>query len=295
MMLTIVPGSIPAQQFHSYLLGAVAPRPVAFASTVDKDGNPNLSPFSFFNIFGSNPPVAIFSPARRVRDNTVKHTLENVQEVKEVVINVVTYDMVQQASLASTEYPKGVDEFIKSGFTPLASEKVRPFRVKESPVQLECIVKEVIETGTGGGAGNLIVCEVVLVHIDERVLDERGRIDQHKIDLVGRLGADWYVRASGAALFEVEKPLSTVGIGIDALPEPIRSSSILTGNDLGRLGNVEHLPSAARAKDYISSAEFHTFLQTLKIPSGMHPHEAAKRILEEGKVQEALNWLIASL
>jgi flavin reductase (DIM6/NTAB) family NADH-FMN oxidoreductase RutF len=292
-MVTIVPGSIPTPQFHSYLLGAVAPRPVAFASTVDADGNPNLSPFSFFNVFGSNPPIAIFSPARRVRDNSVKHTLENVREVKEVVINVVTYDMVQQASLSSTEYPKGVNEFAKAGFTPVPSEKIKPFRVKESPVQLECMVKEIIETGSEGGAGNLIICEIVLMHVDERVLDEKGHIDQHKIDLVGRLGGDWYVRASGQALFEVEKPLTTLGIGIDALPESIRHSNVLTGNELGQLGNIEKLPSAEDAKTFIASAEFKSAIEEAN--TSVSVHETAKHLLAKGKAIEALNWLVAHL
>lgn len=291
-MRSIVPGTIPTAQFHSYLLSSVAPRPIAFASTIDKDGNPNLSPFSFFNVFGSNPPIAIFSPARRVRDNTLKHTLENVMEVEEVVINVVTYAMVQQASLASTEYPKGVNEFIKSGFTPLASEKVRPFRVKESPVQLECKVQQVIETGTQGGAGNLIVCEILMVHVDESILDEQGRIDQHKIDLVGRLGADWYVRASGAALFEVEKPLTTLGMGIDALPEPIRHSHLLTGNHLGQLGNIQQLPTLQEAGDWLKSEEAQRLLSAIRVPRGAHPHALAAALLDAGKVREAWYWLI---
>ncbi len=206
-MKHVDPKDLSIPELHSYLVGAIGPRPVAFASTIDAEGRPNLSPFSFFNVFGANPPLLIFSPARRGRDNTTKHSYHNVKAVPEVVINVVTYSMVQQTSLASTEYPEGVNEFVKAGFTPIASEKVRPFRVKESPVQFECRVQQVIETGTGGGAGNLVLCEVVMIHIDEAVLNEHGRIDQRKIDLVGRMGGHFYVRAHGDALFELAQPL----------------------------------------------------------------------------------------
>jgi len=240
--MKIIPGEIKTGELHSYLLGAVAPRPICFASTVDKDGNPNLSPFSFFNVFGSNPTTLIFSPARRVRDNTVKHTLLNIRETGEVVINVVNYAMVQQASLSSCEYPKGVDEFEKSGFTKLASEKVKPFRVAESPVQMECKVRDIIETGTEGGAGNLIICEVLVMHINDAVLDEKKHIDPNKIDLVARMGGDFYCRASGTAVFEVAKPHTQLGIGVDALPESIRKSNVLTGNNLGQLANVHEIP-----------------------------------------------------
>lgn len=240
--MVITPGEISTKQLHAYLLGSVAPRPICFASTIDKEGNPNLAPFSFFNVFGSKPPVCIFSPARRVRDNTIKHTLENIQETREVVINVVTYDMVQQMSLSSCEYPKGVNEFIKSGFTPVASEIVKPFRVKEAPVSLECKLMQIIETGTEGGAANLIICEIIKMHIDERILDEEQQIDPHKIDLVARMGKDFYCRASGDAVFEVPKPNLNLGVGMDALPATIRNSSILTGNDLGILANSTEIP-----------------------------------------------------
>ncbi len=240
--MVITPGEISTKQLHAYLLGSVAPRPICFASTIDKEGNPNLAPFSFFNVFGSKPPVCIFSPARRVRDNTIKHTLENIQETREVVINVVTYDMVQQMSLSSCEYPKGVNEFIKSGFTPVASEIVKPFRVKEAPVSLECKLMQIIETGTEGGAANLIICEIIKMHIDERILDEEQQIDPHKIDLVARMGKDFYCRASGDAVFEVPKPNQNLGVGMDALPATIRNSSILTGNDLGILANSTEIP-----------------------------------------------------
>ncbi len=240
--MVITPGEISTKQLHAYLLGSVAPRPICFVSTIDKEGNPNLAPFSFFNVFGSKPPVCIFSPARRVRDNTIKHTLENIQETREVVINVVTYDMVQQMSLSSCEYPKGVNEFIKSGFTPVASEIVKPFRVKEAPVSLECKLMQIIETGTEGGAANLIICEIIKMHIDERILDEEQQIDPHKIDLVVRMGKDFYCRASGDAVFEVPKPNQNLGVGMDALPATIRNSSILTGNDLGILANSTEIP-----------------------------------------------------
>lgn len=241
--MKIVPGEIKTGQLHGYLLGAIAPRPICFASTIDKDGNPNLSPFSFFNVFGSKPPILVFSPARRVRNNTIKHTLENVQETGEVVINVVNYNIVQQMNLASCEYPDDVNEFVKSGLTPIESEHVKPFRVKESPAQLECRVKEVIETGNEGGAGNLIVCEVICMHLDDNVLDDNGVIDPHKIDLVARMGANYYCRASGDAVFEVAKPNTDLGIGVDHLPDAIKNSTVLTGNDLGILGNATAVPA----------------------------------------------------
>jgi len=240
--MQIIPGEVKTSELHAYLLGAVAPRPICFASTVNKDGAPNLSPFSFFNVFGSNPPTLIFSPSRRVRNNTLKHTLDNIHATGEVVINVVSYAMVQQTSLASCEYPEGVNEFEKAGFTAVPSEKIKPFRVKESPVQMECIVKQVIATGEEGGAGNLVICEPVLLHINENILNEKGGIDPHKIDLVARMGADYYCRASGNAVFEVAKPNTQLGIGVDALPVNIRQSNILTGNNLGQLGNVHELP-----------------------------------------------------
>lgn len=241
-MISIRPQDITTSKLHGYLLGSVAPRPIAFASTLDADGNPNLSPFSFFNVFSANPPILIFSPARRVRDNTIKHTLINARETKEVVINIVNYSIVQQVSLASTEYADGVNEFKKSGLTMLKSDIVKPFRVAESPVQLECVVKEIVELGKEGGAGNLIICEVVKLHIDESILDKNGVIDQHKIDLVARMGGNWYSRAN-KGMFEVPKPLSTLGIGVDSLPEEVRNSKVLTGNDLGMLGNIEHFPN----------------------------------------------------
>ena len=241
-MLSFLPKDLETPKLHSYLLSAVAPRPIAFASTVDKDGRPNLSPFSFFNVFSANPPILIFSPARRVRGNTTKHTLENVEVTNEVVINVVNYDIVQQMSLSSTEYPEGVNEFEKAGLTMLKSDIVKPFRVAESPVQMECKVNEIVKLGTEGGAGNLVICEVVKMHINDEVLDENGAIDQVKLDLVSRAGGSFYSRAK-SGFFEIPKPLRTLGIGVDALPEHVRNSNILTGNDLGLLANVETLPT----------------------------------------------------
>lgn len=241
-MLSIDPKELTPVQTQAYLQGAIGPRPIAFASTTDINGNANLSPFSFFNLFSSNPPILIFSPARRVRNNTVKHTLLNCEATKEVVINIANYEMVQQLSLSSTEYGDGVDEFIKSGFTKLNSDVVKPFRVAESPVQLECKVNDIISLGDQGGAGNLIICEVVKIHISKEVLDEKGTIDQHKIDLIARMGGNWYTRAT-PGMFEVEKPLTTLGIGVDAIPEEAKKSGIFAGNDLGILGNVEMLPT----------------------------------------------------
>lgn len=241
-MISIDPKEIPTAKLQGYLQGSVGPRPIAFASTVDKDGNPNLSPFSFFNLFSANPPILVFSPSRRVRDNTIKHTLINAEATREVVINVVSFDMVQQVSLSSTEYGDGVNEFLKAGFTAIPSDLVKPFRVKESPVQFECKIQEIISLGTEGGAGNLIICEVIKMHIDEKILDENGGIDQHKIDLVSRLGGNWYSR-SNAGLFEVEKPLTTLGIGVDNIPDFVKQSAVFDGNDLGKLGNVEALPT----------------------------------------------------
>lgn len=268
-MISFDPKQLSTGKLHGYLLDAIAPRPIAFASTVDAEGQPNLSPFSFFNVFGANPPTLIFSPARRVRDNTTKHTLENIEQTKEVVINVVSYPMVQQMSLSSTEYPKGVNEFEKAGFTMLASDVVTPFRVAESPVQFECIVKDIIYTGTEGGAGNLIICEVVKIHIDASVLREDGSIDQHKIDLVGRAGGSYYSRARDG-FFEIPKPLSALGIGIDSMPDAIKNSTVLTGNDLGMLGNVAALPDEEAVNNFakehpeymgISETKKHTFAQ----------------------------------
>jgi len=242
-MLTLKTEELSAFQLQDYLQYAIAPRPICFASTVDADGNVNLSPFSFFNMFSTKPPICIFSPARRVRDNTTKHTLENVLQVKECVINIVDYSMVQQMSLASTEYQKGINEFEKAGFTMLKSDLITPPRVAEAPVQFECVINEVIPLGLNHGAGNLVLAEVKLIHIKEEILDENGKIDQQKLELVARLGGDWYCRVSKDNLFKVAKPLAKLGVGVDGLPKSVRLSKVLTGNDLGMLGNVEKLPA----------------------------------------------------
>ncbi len=290
-MKTIYPGTIPTPQLQGYLQGAIAPRPIAFASTVNDKGEVNLSPFSFFNVFSANPPILVFSPARRVRNNTTKHTLENVISTKEVVINVVNYDIVQQMSLSSTEYPDGVNEFNKSGLTQLASEKVKPPRVAESPVQMECKVLEVKPLGTEGGAGNLVICEIIALHVNEEVLGEDGKIDQHKIQLVSRLGGNWYSKAFGDALFEVEKPLTTMGIGVDSIPEDIKNSNILTGNNLGQLGNVESLPDETDVNDYklMELADLFMDYEDDATTLELELHKKAKLLLEENKVNEA--WL----
>jgi flavin reductase (DIM6/NTAB) family NADH-FMN oxidoreductase RutF len=249
-MLTINPKEVSVAVLHAYLQSSIAPRPIAFASTIDKDGNVNLSPFSFFNVFGTNPATLIFSPNRRVRDGSQKHTLENVLEHDEVVINMVDFSMVEQMSLASCEYEKGVNEFIKSGFTEKPSVMVKPPRVLESKAAFECKVKQVIQMSEEGGSPNLVICEVVLAHFSEDILDENGKIDQTKTDWVARLGGDWYVRASGDALFEVAKPSIHKGIGVDAIPNFIKHDSSFSGNDLGRLGNIEQLPSEEEINEF---------------------------------------------
>ncbi|WP_367914133.1 flavin reductase family protein [Leadbetterella sp. DM7] len=243
-MKTIDPKEVSTAEFHSYLLSSVAPRPIAFASTTDREGNVNLSPFSFFNAFGSNPPTLVFSPNKRVRDNSGKDTLNNVYEVDEVVINMVDYSMVEQVSLASCEYPRGVNEFIKAGFTPVSSVKVKPPRVAESKVAFECRIRQIVSLGDQGGAPNLVICEVLLAHVSEELLDENGRIDPLKTDWVARMGGDWYCRASGEAVFEVAKPNVQVGVGVDCIPAFIRDNPLFTGNDLGRLGNIHRLPDS---------------------------------------------------
>jgi flavin reductase (DIM6/NTAB) family NADH-FMN oxidoreductase RutF len=284
-MLTINPKEISTGKLHGYLLGAIAPRPIAFASTIDADGNPNLSPFSFFNVFGSNPPTLIFSPARRVRDNTIKHTLQNAIATKEVVINVVNYNIVHQMSLSSSEYPEGVNEFEKAGFTMLPSDKIKPFRVAESPVQFECRVQDIIFTGDEGGAGNLIVCEVVKIHISEAVLADDGSIDQYKIDLVARAGGNYYTRARDG-FFEIPKPISTLGIGVDAIPLEIRNSTILTGNDLGMLGNVEQLPAEDTVNNF---GKEHTHFIGIK---EVKKHIFAQEYLSKNDVESAWKVLL---
>jgi flavin reductase (DIM6/NTAB) family NADH-FMN oxidoreductase RutF len=250
--ISLIPSEITTGQLHAYLLGAVGPRPIAFASTIDEKGIPNLSPFSFFNVFSANPPILIFSPARRVRDNSTKHTLDNVLKTKEVVINIVNYELVQQMSLTSTEYGEKENEFIKAGLTMLASDLVKPFRVEESPVQFECKVTKVEALGNKGGAGNLVFAEVVKMHIHESILGEDGSIDQFKIDQVARMGGNWYSRAN-KGMFEVPKPLSKLGIGVDNIPKEIRTIKMLTGNDLGLLGNVERMPDKDDIEEFIAT------------------------------------------
>ncbi|MEZ7901663.1 MAG: flavin reductase family protein [Flavobacteriales bacterium] len=294
-MLTIDPKEIPVPKLHHYLLGAVGPRPIAFASTIDKDGNKNLAPFSFFNVFSANPPIMVFSPARSGRTNTTKNTFDNVKEIPEVVINIVNYSIVEQMSLASSPFEAEVDEFVKSGLTPIASETVRPFRVKESPVQFECKVNEVVELGTEGGAGNLVICEVTKIHINEDVLDEKGAIDQHKIDLVSRMGGNWYCRANSDSMFEIKKPIMTIGIGYDSIPEDIRNSEILSGNDLGKLGGIEQLPDETDVNDHklIELADLFVDLEDDQEKLELELHKLAKQELKEDKLKEAWMTLLA--
>ncbi len=294
-MLTIDVSKLSPAQLQNYMQYAVAPRPICFASTIDAEGQINLSPFSFFNMFSTNPPVCVFSPARRVRDNTTKHTLDNILEVKECVINIVNYDMVQQMSLSSTEYTKGINEFEKAGFTMQASQLVKPPRVMEAPVQMECIVTQVIPLGDQAGAGNLILAEVKLIHINEAVLDESGKIDQEKIDLVARLGGDWYCRVTPENLFKVAKPLTTLGIGVDALPFEVRNSRELSGNDLGMLGNVEQLPTAEEIDDMRSDAAVKEVLDATIGDAGTRMrelHGLAKELLRQGRIPDALKVVL---
>lgn len=294
-MKTIYPKDISVPELQAILQGAVAPRPIAFASTIDKVGNVNLSPFSFFNLFSANPPILIFSPSRRVRDNTTKHTLDNVLEVPEVVIHMVGFDLVEQMSLASTEYPKGVNEFEKAGLTAVSSDLVSPPRVKEAPVAFECKVNEVKSLGDGGGAGNLVICEVIKIHVDERILDQNGVIDPYKLDPVARLGGNWYSKITSDSLFQIPKPLTNLGIGVDQIPEKIRNSPVLTGNNLGRLGNVEHLPTEAELEEFSTISEILEMRKRFKNDSESwldHLHRWAKEELEAGEVNQAWKILL---
>ena len=293
-MLEINPKDLSTKDLHGYLLSSVGPRPIALVSTIDNEGRPNLSPFSFFNVFSANPPIAIFSPARRVRNNTTKHTLQNAASTKEVVINVVSYPIVEQTSLSSTEYKEGVNEFIKSGLTPVESIQVKPYRVKESPVQMECIVKDIISLGEEGGAGNLVVCEIVKMHVSENILNEHHQIDPNKIDLVGRMGGNWYCRASNTSLFEVQKPNSKIGIGYDQLPQHIRNSDILSGNDLAKLANVESLPSIEDVEKLKENKDLVKILKSSvdeeQTRENLHYH--CKKLLQENKVLNAWSTLL---
>jgi flavin reductase (DIM6/NTAB) family NADH-FMN oxidoreductase RutF len=283
-MLTLNPKDLGVQVLQKYLQNCIAPRPICFASTMSAKGEPNLAPFSFFNLFSSNPPIAVFSPAYSGRTGAPKDTLLNIREVPECVINVVNYNMVHQTSLASSPFPKGVNEFEKAGFTPVPSDLVKPFRVKESPVQLECQVTEVKELGKQGGAGNLVICEIIRIHISENVLNEEKNIDTHKMDLVARMGDNWYCRAAGNALFEVKKPITTIGIGFDAIPESIKNSTVLSGNNLGLLGSVEGLPAQEEITEYKKS------LPLFSNPTEQHQY--AKILLEANKVEEAWKVLL---
>ena len=278
---------------QNYLQHAIAPRPIALASTIDKEGNVNLSPFSFFNLFSSNPPIVIFSPARRVRDNTTKHSLQNVEEVKEVVINIVDFDMVQQTSLASCEFAKGTNEFLKAGFTAEQATLVSPPMVKESKIKLECRVLEIKPLGTEGGAGNLVICEVLCMHIDDSILDADNKIDQAKMHHVARLGGDWYCKVDEHNLFKVAKPNTQLGIGIDALPEGIRNSKILTGNHLGQLANVNEMPVVEPS---FNDDKLKNIIQYYSInPEDMDNvlHTYAAKLLDDGNVHDAWQVLLA--
>ena len=290
-MISIDPKEISSAKLQGYLQSAVGPRPIAFASTIDKNGVPNLSPFSFFNIFSANPPILIFSPARRVRDNTIKHTLINAQATREVVINVVNFDIVQQTSLSSSEYPDGVNEFIKAGFTAIPSEMVKPYRVAQSPVQFECKVNEIISLGTQGGAGNLIICEILKMHISESVLDENGNIDPVKIDLVSRMGGNWYCRADNNSMFELEKPITTCGVGYDQLPNDILNSAVLSKNLLARLAGIEEIPDETEVNEYKLIELSDLFLSLDNEPKELELalHKRAKLLLEQNKLKDA--WL----
>lgn len=295
-MLSLNTADLSTVELQNYLQYAIAPRPICFVSTIDRLGNINLSPFSFFNMFSTNPPICVFSPARRVRDSTTKHSLENVLDVPECVINIVNYEMVQQTSLASVEYPKGTNEFIKAGFTQLPSELVKPPRVAESPVQLECLVRQVIPLGENAGAGNLVLAEIKRIHIREEILDNSGRIDQAKIDLVARLGGDWYCRVTKDNLFRVEKPVRTLGIGVDSLPSAIRNSHILSGNNLGQLGNVEKLPDDEEIELFKTDPELRGILDVTIGDSNNRErelHQYAKTLLEAGNVQDAWKVLLS--
>ncbi len=293
MFKTILIKDLKTQEVHNFLNHAIAPRPICFASTIDSKGNVNLSPFSYFNVFSVNPPIIVFSPLRRGRDNTTKHTFENLLEVPEVAVNIVTYDMVQQVSLSSCEFPKNTDEFIKAGFTKEQSQLIRPPRVKESPVQMECKVIEIKPLGQNAGAGNLVIAKVLLMHIDETILNENGRIDQQKLDLAARLGGNWYARVNSNNLFEVKKPNTALGIGIDSLPESVKNSTVLTGNQLGQLANVHEFPviDPSFEDEKLKNIFQYYSLNPAEMETELHSYAAV--LLSEGKVDEAWQVLLA--
>lgn len=292
-MKTIQPKDLSTLELQALLQGAIAPRPIAFVSSVNREGEVNLSPFSFFNLFSANPPILVFSPSRRVRDKSTKHTLENVLEVPEVVIHVVGHSLVEQMSLASTEYAKGVNEFVKAGLTEVPSNLVSPPRVKEAPLAFECRVNQVISLGEEGGAGNLVICEALQIHLDERILDASGVIAPLKLDPVARLGGNWYTKINAESLFQIPKPLTTLGIGVDQIPEEIRLSPILTGNNLGRLGNVEQLPSPEEVTAFGQRPEVLELKKQFQqdpISWRVYLHRWGQRELESGEVE--LAWKI---
>jgi flavin reductase (DIM6/NTAB) family NADH-FMN oxidoreductase RutF len=294
-MVTFNPQEISVQRLHQLLLGSIGPRPIAFASTMNLAGQANLAPFSFFNVFSANPPILIFSPARSGRTNETKDTYKNAKELPEVVINIVNFDIVHQMSLASSPYSPGISEFEKAGLTPIPSETIQPFRVAEAPVQFECRVNEVKELGHEGGAGNLIICEVLRMHVREDLIDEKGLIDQHKIDLVSRMGGDWYVRANEHSMFEIKKPITSCGIGFDVLPVDIRNSRVLSGNDLGQLAGIEELPNETDVNEYklIELSELFVSLENDAIELEAQLHQKAKALLSENKLEEAWLTLLA--
>jgi len=287
-MITIDPKSIPVPKLQGYLQGTVSPRPIAFVSSTDGQGNINLSPFSFFNMFSMNPPILVFSPSRRVRDNSTKHTLQNVLEVPEVVINIISYDMVEQASLSSCDFPKGANEFAKAGFTEIPSMRVKPPRVGESKVAFECKVNQVIPLGMEGGAGNLVICEVLLFHVSDEIIDADGRVNPHRLDAVARMGSDYYCRASGNSVFVVPKPNEKIGIGFDNIPLQVRNSKVLTGNDLGRLGNAEKLPDEESVSLFKSSAVW----IAMENKGEEARHLLAQQFLRQGNIEDAWKVLL---
>lgn len=296
-MLTIDPKSTVTRDLHQFLLGIVSPRPIAFASTVDKEGKPNLAPYSFFNAFSSNPPILVFSSNRRVLDNTTKDTLANLRDTGEVVINAVSYDIVRQMTVASVQFPKGVSEFEKSGLTPIPSDLVKPFRVKESPAHMECKVKEIITLGEHGGAGHLVICEVIRIHLDEKVVDERGRIDPHKIDLMGRMGRSYYVRASGAAVHTIVQEVETMVVGYDQLPDTIRKSSLLSANNIGQLAGLHQFPDESAIEEVKKDEKVQEMLKQSEAKNQLVLY--AKELLDTKEEMRnhaaAIIWLAESL
>jgi flavin reductase (DIM6/NTAB) family NADH-FMN oxidoreductase RutF len=294
-MLSLDPKELPIPKLHGYLLGAIGPRPIAFASTIDENGVNNLAPFSFFNVFSAAPPILIFSPARNGRTNTTKDTYNNVKSIPEVVINIVNYDILHQMSLSSSPFPSSVDEFVKTGLTPVASDTIRPMRVMEAPVQFECKVNQVIELGDQGGAGNLVICEVTKIHIQESILDENGMIDQKKINLVARMGGNWYCHANEHSMFEIAKPITTIGIGFDQLPDDIRSSTILSQNELAQLAGIVELPNETDVNEYKLMELSDVFVQLEDSPALLEEalHKRAQTLLAQDKLEEAWMTLLA--